>query len=49
MSGKGDTPRPYSVKADEFASNWDRIFGAKPSDGRDAAGEQAAQEQDEPK
>ena len=27
--GKGDSPRPYSVTQEEFASNWDRIFGKK--------------------
>jgi hypothetical protein len=26
MSGKGDTPRPLSVDAETFASNWDLIF-----------------------
>lgn len=30
MSGKGSSPRPYSVTQDEFANNWDRIF-KKPS------------------
>lgn len=29
MSGKGDTPRPFSVDSDTFASNWDAIFGNK--------------------
>jgi hypothetical protein len=28
MNGKGDSPRPLSVDADTFASNWDRIFNA---------------------
>jgi len=27
--GKGDTPRPYSVDQNTFASNWDTIFGKK--------------------
>jgi len=27
MSGKGSRPRPYSVTQDQFASNWDAIFG----------------------
>ena len=27
MSGKGSSPRPYSVDQTTFASNWDRIFG----------------------
>lgn len=26
MSGKGSTPRPFSVDADTFASRWDAIF-----------------------
>ena len=26
MSGKGDTPRPFSVDQETFASNWDLIF-----------------------
>lgn len=29
MSGKGDTPRPYSVDDDTFAANWAAIFGDK--------------------
>ena len=29
MSGKGSTPRPFSVDQDKFASNWERIFGKK--------------------
>lgn len=29
MSGKGSAPRPFSVPQDDFASNWDRIFGKK--------------------
>ena len=28
--GKGSRPRPYSVSQDQFASNWDAIFGNKP-------------------
>lgn len=27
--GKGDKPRPYGVNKDEFAANWERIFGKK--------------------
>ena len=27
--GKGSKPRPFSVKQDEFADNWDRIFSKK--------------------
>lgn len=26
MNGKGDTPRPLSVKKQQFDDNWDRIF-----------------------
>ena len=26
MNGKGDSPRPLSVKKQEFDNNWDRIF-----------------------
>lgn len=29
MSGKGDTPRPFAVDEQTFASNWERTFGAK--------------------
>jgi hypothetical protein len=29
MSGKGDSPRPYSVDQSTFDSNWDKIFGTK--------------------
>ena len=27
MSGKVDTPRPYSVDSQTFSSNWERTFG----------------------
>jgi hypothetical protein len=27
--GKGSQPRPYSVDADTFESNWDKIFKKK--------------------
>lgn len=27
--GKGSKPRPYSVSQDQFADNWDKIFGSK--------------------
>jgi hypothetical protein len=30
MSGKGSSPRPFSVDQDTFASNWDRIFARTP-------------------
>ena len=29
MSGKGSAPRPYSVSQEEFANNFDRIFGKR--------------------
>lgn len=29
MNGKGDSPRPLSVKKQDFDSNWDRIFSNK--------------------
>jgi len=25
-NGKGDTPRPFSVDQETFASNWERVF-----------------------
>lgn len=28
QNGKGDTSRPLSVPAEEFARNWERIFGS---------------------
>jgi len=31
MSGKGSAPRPFSVSQEEFANNFDRIFGSKES------------------
>ena len=27
--GKGSSPRPFSVSQDQFAQNWDAIFGKK--------------------
>jgi len=27
--GKGSKPRPFSVKLDEFADNWNKIFEKK--------------------
>lgn len=27
MSGKGSSPRPFSVSQEQFASNWEIIFG----------------------
>jgi hypothetical protein len=34
MSGKGSSPRPFSVDRKKFEENWDRIFNKKqePSD-----------------
>jgi hypothetical protein len=29
MSGKGSTPRPFSVSDEEYAARWDAIFGKK--------------------
>ena len=29
MSGKGSSPRPYSVDRPTFEDNWDKIFGKK--------------------
>lgn len=29
MSGKGSAPRPFSVSQEEFANNFDRVFGKK--------------------
>jgi hypothetical protein len=34
QSGKGDTPRPYSVDHNTFNSNWERTFGAKKKPGK---------------
>ena len=33
MSGKGDKPRPISDR-EQFAKNWDKIFGKKKKDGK---------------
>jgi hypothetical protein len=32
--GKGSAPRPYSVDAETFESNWDSIFKRKPHEGQ---------------
>lgn len=45
--GKGSKPRPYSVSEDQFAQNWDTIFGKKdktPTNKHDEAGENARPE-----
>lgn len=34
MSGKGSTPRPFSVKDDVFAENYCKAFGHKERAGR---------------
>jgi hypothetical protein len=34
MSGKGDTPRPFAVKAEVYANNYCLTFGHKLKDGR---------------
>lgn len=34
MSGKGDTPRPFAVKAEVYANNYCLTFGHKLRDGR---------------
>jgi len=41
--GKGSSPRPYSVKYDDFANSWDKIFGKKtPQEQDDAKAEDDA-------
>lgn len=32
MSGKGSSPRPYSVPRKVYDDNWDKIFGKKVKD-----------------
>jgi len=29
MSGKGSTPRPFSIDRKTFENNWEKIFGKK--------------------
>lgn len=44
--GKGSSPRPYSVKYEEFSNNFDRIFGKKtPKEIDDAKAEDEAFEE----
>ncbi len=38
MSGKGDTRRPRQVSREEYAANWDAVFGAFFTQGVDADG-----------
>lgn len=33
--GKGSSPRPFSVSQEQFANNWDKIFGKKLSNNPD--------------
>jgi hypothetical protein len=32
---KGSRPRPFSIKPDEFAANWDRVFGKERTEARE--------------
>lgn len=41
MSGKGSSPRPYSVDQETFDNNWDTIFKS-PKDRDDAIAEDEA-------
>jgi len=34
MNGKGDKPPPMAISREEFAANWDRIFGPSPREER---------------
>ena len=42
MSGKGSSPRPFSVSQQEFDANWNRIFPNSRRDLEDAAAEDEA-------
>lgn len=42
MSGKGSSPRPFSVSQDQFNENWDRIFPRTPKELDDAQAEDEA-------
>ena len=42
MSGKGSTPRPFSVSQAEFDSNWNRIFPRDRREQEDAEAEDEA-------
>ena len=43
MSGKGSSPRPFSVNQQTFSNNWDAIFGPKtPKEVDDAKAEDEA-------
>lgn len=41
MSGKGSTPRPFSVDQKTFDDNWDKIFNS-PTERDDAIAEEEA-------
>ena len=44
--GKGSSPRPFSVKYDDFSNSWDKIFGKRtPKENDDAKAEDDAFEQ----
>ena len=44
--GKGSSPRPFSVKYEDFSNSWDKIFGEKtPKEVDDAKAEDDAFEQ----
>jgi len=47
MSGKGSSPRPFSVSRDKFTENWDRIFNKKPESKQSADTELRKQALDE--
>ena len=35
LSGKGSAPRPFSVSAETYTSNWDAIFNRKDAGAKD--------------
>jgi len=35
MSGKGSSPRPFSVSQKQFSENWDKIFGKNKKEEQD--------------
>ena len=42
MSGKGSSPRPYSVDQKTFSENWDKIFRKDKREVEDALAEDEA-------
>jgi hypothetical protein len=42
MSGKGSSPRPYSVDQKTFSDNWDKIFRKDKREVEDASAENEA-------